>query len=66
MLNPALHLLGLVLKGIASGRFQRGYSRLHWTYGLFYSIIHALLVACVGANLYVIAQLEPEVICTMP
>ena len=62
MLHQGLHLLGLVLNGITSGRFQRGYSRLHWPYDLFYSIVHALQIA----DLYVIAQLKPKFICPMP
>ena len=39
---------------------------LHWTYGLFYSIIHALPIAFVSTDLYVIAQLKPKCICTTP
>ena len=64
MLDPSFHLFGLVLNGIPSGSFQRGYLRLHRTIGLFYSIIHALQIACVSTDLYVIAQLKPKVICT--
>ena len=63
---PSIPLLGLVLNGITSGRFQRGCLRLHWTYGQFNSIVHALQIACVSTDLYVIAQWKPKFSCTMP